>query len=298
MSEIAKTEEKEEYGTQMPAVTASSMFNMRPRNLDEAMRYAELIAQSDMVPKDYKGKPANIMVAIQYGAELGLPPLQACQGIAVINGRPSVWGDHLMAIVRSHPLCHSIVEVPPNEENGMTATCIARRHQADDVVRTFSMDDAKRAGLANKDGPWKTYPQRMLQMRARAFALRDQFPDVLRGMSVAEEMSDVVDVQTIERPSLPEPAPGGSRAADLGEKLAARAGTAKPVDEETGEVDEAAVRKQVRELHEMLVACTSEDDFRLAQAEASELKPMLDAEQLKSLGDLVKSTAKKLEIRP
>ena len=59
------------------------------------------------------------------------------------------------------------------------------------MVREFSMQDAKQAGLTGKQGPWSQYPRRMLQMRARAFALRDVFADVLRGVHVAEEAQDI-----------------------------------------------------------------------------------------------------------
>ena len=52
------------------------------------------------------------------------------------------------------------------------------------------MEDAQKAGLQGKSGPWSQYPKRMRQMRARAFALRDVFPDVLRGMPIAEEVMD------------------------------------------------------------------------------------------------------------
>jgi len=57
--------------------------------------------------------------------------------------------------------------------------------------RTFSVKDARLAGLMNKAGPWKQYPKRMLQMRARGFAIRDAFPDALKGVITYEEASDL-----------------------------------------------------------------------------------------------------------
>ena len=66
-------------------------FSLSPRNLAEAMEFAKIIAQSDMVPKDYVNKPGNVLVAVQTGAELGLKPMQSLQGISVINGRPRSW---------------------------------------------------------------------------------------------------------------------------------------------------------------------------------------------------------------
>ena len=68
------------------------------------------------------------------------------------------------------------------------------------VTRTFSAEDAKRAGLAGKSGPWTQYPDRMMQLRARAFALRDTFADKLRGINVREE---VQDYQVIDAPDGP-----------------------------------------------------------------------------------------------
>ncbi len=161
-------------------------FDLSPQTFDQALTFSKYLAESDLVPKDFKGRPGNCLVAIQWGAELGLKPLQAMQNLAVINGRPALWGDAVIALARSSPLCEYIVET----DDGSTATCKVKRRGEPEQVRTFSMDDARAAGLAGKQGPWAQYPKRMRQMRARAFALRDVFPDVLRGLPVAEEVMD------------------------------------------------------------------------------------------------------------
>lgn len=163
-------------------------FTLQPRTFAEALEFGKLMASSDMVPKDYRGKPANVLVAVQMGREVGLSPMQAIQNIAVINGRPSLWGDAMLAIVRAHHLCRGVYE--EFDDASMTATCRVRRQGDADTVRTFSQQDAQTAGLWGKQGPWTNYPKRMLQMRARAFALRDAFPDALRGLSSAEEVGD------------------------------------------------------------------------------------------------------------
>ena len=165
----------------------SKSFTLTPQSLDEAIRFADVLSKSNIVPKDFSGNPGNILVAIQWGMELGLQPMQAMQSIAVINGRPSLWGDAVIGLVRGSPLCEYIYET----DDGETATCRVKRRGEDEQVRTFSMTDAKNAGLQGKSGPWSQYPKRMRQMRARAFALRDVFPDVLRGMPVAEEVQDI-----------------------------------------------------------------------------------------------------------
>jgi len=161
-------------------------FDLSPQTFEQAMKFSHMLAESDLVPKDFKGKPGNCLIAMQWGSELGLKPLQALSNIAVVNGRAALWGDAVIALVRSSPLCEYVQE----SDDGHTATCRAKRRGESEQVVTFSMDDAKQAGLAGKQGPWTQYPKRMRQMRARAFALRDVFPDVLRGMPVAEEVMD------------------------------------------------------------------------------------------------------------
>lgn len=180
-------------------------FSLTPKTLDEAMKYADIIAKSDIVPKDYKNNAGNVLVAVQMGAELGLPPLQALQNIAVINGRPSVWGDSLIAIARAHPACEFINE--SFDDSKMTATCKVKRRGEPEQSRTFSKADAETAGLWNKQGPWKTNPKRMLQMRARGFAIRDVFADALRGLAMVEETRDYEerDVTPREPEKAPEP---------------------------------------------------------------------------------------------
>lgn len=166
---------------------------LNPSNLDEAIRMAEIMSKASIVPKDFMGNPGNILIAMQWGMELGLAPLQAMQNIAVINGRPSLWGDAMIGLVRGSDICEYVKETVDGEGENMVATCRAKRRGQEEEVRTFSVDDAKLAGLWGKVGPWKQYPKRMLQLRARGFAIRDTFADVLKGMDSAEEQRDIVE---------------------------------------------------------------------------------------------------------
>lgn len=167
-------------------------------NFDSALQQAKILANSSFIPADYQKKPENIMVAWQMGLELGLKPMQALQNIAVINGRPALWGDACLAIVMSNPEFISIKEYFKNEEaedmeknNLQAVTEISRRHKDGIITKksVFGVEDAIRAGLWNKN-VWKNYPKRMLQMRARGFALRDVFPDSLKGLNLIEELQD------------------------------------------------------------------------------------------------------------
>lgn len=172
---------------QSTALRPAGQFDLSPQTFDQALTFSQYLADSDLVPKDFKGKPGNCLIAMQWGSELGLKPLQSLQNLAVINGRPALWGDAVIALVMASPVCEYVTE----DDDGETAFCRVKRKGAPEQVRSFSMDDARKAGLAGKQGPWTQYPKRMRQMRARAFALRDVFPDVLRGMPIAEELQDI-----------------------------------------------------------------------------------------------------------
>jgi RecT family len=175
--------------------TVKSTFSLTPSNLKEAMEYAGIIANSTIVPKGYQGKAGDILVAVQMGAELGLKPIQALQNIAVINGKPSVYGDALLALVQAHPSFEDVQEAFDEKTN--TATCTVKRKNQSEYTVSFSAEDARKAGLWGKVGPWTQYPKRMLQMRARGFALRDKFADALSGLIMAEEAQDYSSISDV-----------------------------------------------------------------------------------------------------
>jgi hypothetical protein len=187
MSEEQQDQKPQQRRELVPVTMSGGM--MQPQNLHEALEFARLIAYSGMVPKGFEENPGAVLVAIQMGAEVGLSPMASIQNIAVVNGRPSLWGDAMLAVVLAHPECEDVEETL--DESTTTAKCTVKRRGRAPVVRTFSQADAKTAGLWGKGGPWTNYPKRMLQMRARAFALRDSFPDALRGISMAEEVQDI-----------------------------------------------------------------------------------------------------------
>ena len=170
--------------------------NFSPANLDEAMHLSGVLSQSSIVPSSYKGKSEDILVAIIMGSELGFSPIASLQNIATINGKPSIYGDAMLALVKNSPLCEDVIETTfkgeKQEDSG--AVCTVKRKGMEPVTVTFTVGDAIRAGLWKKAGPWTQYPKRMLQMRARSFALRDAFPDVLRGLVATEEVEDYQEI--------------------------------------------------------------------------------------------------------
>jgi len=176
----------------MSSLTTTAGF--APANITEAIKFSEMLSKSNMVPRAYQGKPEDILVCVQWGYEIGLAPMQALQNIAVINGKPSVYGDAAMALVLASPVCEGIEETIEGEGTANpVAVCVAKRKGRNPVRSTFSVEDAKRAGLWAKQGPWSAYPKRMLAMRARGFAIRDAFADVLKGLITAEEAQDYPD---------------------------------------------------------------------------------------------------------
>lgn len=170
-------------------------------DMDSLVRFSGAVARSGLAPKGIEKQEA-IFVAIQMGLEVGMSPMAALQNIAVINGRPSIWGDAQLAIVRrTGDLEHfeewyeqggqRLPRNPVKPTDDTTAVCRVKRKGYPAAEGSFSVADAKAAGLWGKSGPWTQYWSRMLKHRARSFNLRDQFGDALKGMLSAEEAQDL-----------------------------------------------------------------------------------------------------------
>ena len=175
-------------------------------SFEDYWRFAQVLSASGLAPKGMEN-PNSILIALQMGAELGLPPMASVQNIAVINGRPSVWGDAMLAVCRASGLFdeEAFYEQVDGAGDKMSARVIVRRlPRGRAIEQEFSVEDAKRAGLWGKSGPWTQYPKRMLALRARSFALRNAFADVLRGFHVAEEVEDFVIDETPTRRAIPQ----------------------------------------------------------------------------------------------
>lgn len=161
------------------------------RNLEDLIKFSEFLAKSNLVPKQYVGKPHDIAVCILHGHEIGLSHMGSLQSIAVINGNPGMYGDAPLALVRASGLLEWIKE--EWDESSKKAVCKIKRINDPMIYEgSFSMKDAERIGLASRDS-YKNYGRRMCQFRARSFPLRDAFGDVLKGMRQAEEFEEYVE---------------------------------------------------------------------------------------------------------
>lgn len=176
------------------------------RNIGNAYAVADLLVKTGFAPKGSTVETA--VVAMIHGNRLGLDPLAAVQGIAVVNGRPTLWGDQLAAAVKGSSVYggERVEYIGSGEDAGVRFTTWRKGHEDEPTVETFSVRDAKRAGLWGKPGPWTQYPRRMLFNRARAFAYRTAFPDALMGMRFREEEEDAAPTPSAPAPIRPVPA--------------------------------------------------------------------------------------------
>lgn len=191
-----RTPDNKEVITYKPREADERLKNslFAPDKAEHYQKLAMALAKTDLVPSQYKNKPMDLFLAMAHGYALGLTVEQSIQDIVVINGKPTVYGDTLLGIVKTQPDFVDIVEEPIVEGDTITGfICTVRRRNQTDVVRTFTLDLARKAGLLNRP-IWRQYPERMLQMRARGYAARDAFPDALKGIKCYEEVIDYIDV--------------------------------------------------------------------------------------------------------
>lgn len=176
----------------------SEITSYVPRGMAEIKEFCAMVAKSNIVPKEYVGKPENVFVACLKGMDLGLKPLQALECIAVINGKTSLYGDAYLAIARGSGKLDSYKEEIVGTGTNMKAVVSVRRKGEDIITSEYTAEDAKVAGLWAKAGPWTQHPKRMLTMKARNFALRAAFADVFLGMEYsAEELLEVAESKII-----------------------------------------------------------------------------------------------------
>lgn len=155
-------------------------------SVPDRMRYAEALSGASLLPDSYRGKPANVLLALEYGAALGIPPMVAIQQVHVIQGRPVASAQLIGALVRKagHRL----------RVSGDDRRAVCEIVRADDPDFTFrsewTIERAQAAKLTGKD-TWRQYPANMLRARAITECARDACPEALAGVSyTAEELGD------------------------------------------------------------------------------------------------------------
>lgn len=247
---------------------------LQPSTLDQALSIAEALSRSTFIPKCYQGNPSNILVAMQMGSEIGLGPLQSLQSICVINNQPSLFGDALMALVQGSALCEWFCD--GFDEESQCGWARTKRRCRQKTEQKFTMDMARRAGLTEKSGPWKQYPERMCKLKARNWLCRDVYPDVLRGLSrlnVVErdllEEKVVSDVPAVDSQSEKKPVIEVTRAPDLADSMAVK-GIIQSMASADSEEAMKAIKKDIRALPESVIE--SADLVKMWKTRVSQLR--------------------------
>jgi hypothetical protein len=263
-----------------PALKAALVAGATPRaivptDFEQVWRIAQVLVAADMVPKDFKGSIEKVSIALMHGLEIGLPPMQAIQKIAIINGRPAVWGDAVIGLVQARGADEYIIEQFEGslQDGTLKAICKTKRKgKPNEVVRTFSIKQAQRARLWDtrekvkrfrnnqpvevlNDSPWYRFPERMLQMRARGLCLRDVYADVLGGLYLAEELiepgDDAIDVTPPEQQTVrkaPPPPVNGGVIEGKAEPAKNGNGAAKPAGKDPLDIPEGLRRTEQKQL--------------------------------------------------
>ena len=165
------------------------------------MNLADSLLKSQLFPQ--AKSVYGVATIIEYGRELGLPPVAALQTMSVIKGRIAIESKALLSIAIKGGVKVQVIE-KTKEKCRLRFT----REGYGTHEETFSMEDAKRAGLNTKD-VWRQYPEEMLYWRCVAKGLRVIAPDLILGLYTKEEMesiplaqaqstADVVDAEVIE----------------------------------------------------------------------------------------------------
>lgn len=155
-------------------------------DLEQAFRLAKALAQSQLVPESLRGKPSDILVIVLYGQELNLPPMQAMQVIDVVKGRPTLRANLWVALTRKAGHKVRIVE---STNESCTVTVIRKDDPDGPITATYTMADAKQAGLTTNSNYQKN-PKAMLYARAASTAIRQAAPEVAMGFSDDYELNE------------------------------------------------------------------------------------------------------------
>lgn len=166
--------------------------------MTDRIEHAKIVAQSSLIPAEYRGKPADIVWAMDIGDALGVPYTQVMQSMVVARGKMTMSADLMGAVVRraGHRL--------RLREDGDSVTADLIRADDPDYTFTVTWDKAKAqaAGLWGSRGPWQQYPRQMLRARAITEVCRQGASDALAGtVYTPEELESTPAQNTPQKPT-------------------------------------------------------------------------------------------------
>lgn len=160
------------------------------RNIDGLMDLGRTLLKSGLLPNVLKG-PEAVVAVILKGQELGSPPMYALSNIAIVNGKPSISAEMMLALIYRR---YGKRAIRIRETTGDRCVVEYRMTGWDDVLsHTFTIEEARKAQLTGKD-VWKAYPAAMLRARCISAVARMAFPECIAGAYVPGELGDDVDV--------------------------------------------------------------------------------------------------------
>ena len=196
------------------------------------IKTAQFLSQSQMIPANFRGKPADILLAFNISNNVGFDPFTVMQNMDVIQGKPSWSSKILIALINSCGRYTSLKYKFGNDLNLGGMTCYAyatEKATGEEIVGpTISMKMAQDEGWLTKNGSkWKTMPEVMIRYRAASFFARLNCPEVLFGMYTSDEQyeisggdtngvpspdgTDYLDLTSQESTQTPGPAPQSSQ---------------------------------------------------------------------------------------
>ena len=150
---------------------------------------SEVLVKSGMLPAHIKTPQAAVAI-IQKGRELGIQPMYALSNIVSIQGKPTANAELMLALIYRDHGDNAITFT--HSDNTACAIAYARRSWKQPQTYTFTIEDAKAAGLLSNQ-TWQKYPAAMLRARCISAVARMAFPDSIGGMYTPEELGAEVD---------------------------------------------------------------------------------------------------------
>ena len=198
MSEKTNTavQQQEQQSHQVPDVVPG--FGSK-NGLELAIKAANILSKSTLVPKEYQGNVANCMIALNMANRMGADPLMVMQNLYIVHGRPGWSSQFLISTFNTSgkfsALRYEWVGERGTDDWGCRAWAIEKATGQKLVGATVTIGLAKKEGWYNKNGSkWQTMPEQMLMYRAASWFIRAYAPELAMGMHTAEEIYDIIDL--------------------------------------------------------------------------------------------------------